>query len=97
MPELSIIEVEGIEEERIDVSRWQKYGKDRLYINRFGRSHDSCYVDLTGEDGHSTWSGASFDVDGNRIVIEWREHGVARSKIADGYEPKERRAVLEVN
>jgi hypothetical protein len=92
----NIIETDGIDSDEIEVSRWQKYGKDRLYINKFGKSYDSSYVDLAGDEGHATWFGVSFDVDGNRVIIEWRERGVPQSKIADGYEPTEKRAVLEV-
>jgi hypothetical protein len=92
-----IVETDGINADEIDVSRWQNYGKDRLYINKFGNRYDSSYVDLDGDEGHATWSGASFNVTGERVIIEWRERGVPRSKIADGYEPKEKRAVLEVS
>ena len=92
----NIVRTNGIDADEINVSRWQKYGNDRLYINKFSKSHDSVYVDLTGDDGHSTWAGASFTVNGDRITIEWTERGVPKSKIADGYEPTEKRAVLEV-
>lgn len=91
--ETTIVEAEGVEEEEISVSRWQNYGKDRLYINKFGKSHDSVFADLDGDEGHSTWAGASIDVDGNRVEIEWTERGIPRS--ADR-EPRQKRAVLEV-
>lgn len=79
-----IVEVsEGLDEDQISLSRWTDYGKDRLYINHDGRqSHDNVFVDLDGEEGHSSWSRASFEVDGDRVRVEfdigwdgnWTEH-----------------------
>lgn len=61
-----------VEPDDIDISHWQKYGKDRLYVNKAGKSHDNCYVDLDGDEGHSTWGKASFDVDGDIVTIQWK-------------------------
>ena len=70
-----------IDEDKFDASRWQKYGKDRLYINMAGSSHDGCFVDLAGDEGHSTWASASFEVDGGTVTIEWdAKHGYAREE-----------------
>lgn len=61
---------EDLTEDDVDVSRWQNYGKDRLYVNRLSWTHDSCFVDLDGEEGHELWAHATAEVDGNTVVIE---------------------------
>ena len=74
---------EELDGDKINVSRWANYGKDRLYINHNGsKSRDDCFVDLDGDEGHSTWAGANFEVDGDRVRVEfetgwdgnWTEH-----------------------
>lgn len=69
MSEIQIVE-STVVEDKVDVSRWTEYGKDRLYVNRFPWSHDNSYVDLDGGEGHSLWFAASAEVDGNRVVVE---------------------------
>lgn len=91
MPGITITELsEDLTEDDVDVSRWQNYGKDRLYINRLSWTHDNCYVDLDGDEGHSTWAGASFDVDGDTVAIE-------STKSKGGHSEEQHRVVLEVN
>lgn len=61
-------------EDRAEISRWQKYGKDRLYINKLGKSWDNVYIDLTGEEGHSTAAGMTIEETETGFKVE-RETG----------------------
>lgn len=84
----------------MDVSRWSKYGNDRLYINSGIPKADkySLYVDLeTHEivsDNDSKHSGGSVTINGDTatVVVEESgdtEHELVLSLTGDGFEPAE--------
>jgi len=82
MAEMTITAIDSaqFDADDIDYNRWQNYGYDRLYIDAVGpKSHDDCYVDLNGDEGHSLWAGASASVDGNTVELSFKT-GSGRDK-----------------
>ena len=82
MAEMTITAIDSAQftADDIDYNRWQNYGYDRLYIDAVGpKSHDDCYVDLDGDEGHSLWAGASATVDGDIIELSFKT-GSGRGK-----------------
>lgn len=56
-----------------DVSRWQKYGKDRLYVNG-GNTTDGAFVDLTTgevESGNGASVAVTAELEGDELTITW--------------------------
>jgi hypothetical protein len=74
-----------VDDDRIDVSRWTKYGKDRLYINRLGLSWNNFYADLDGDEGHCTPGVRStIDIDGSVVTVSWtRSNESVREVVID--------------
>ena len=64
--------VENKEDDDVQLDRWQKYGKDRLYIN--GTYYDNFYADLTEEqeDGHNTANTKEVTVEDGEVIFEWK-------------------------
>jgi len=64
--------VENKENDDVQLDRWQKYGKDRLYIN--GETKDNFYADLTQdqEDGHNTANSKKVTLEDGKVIFEWK-------------------------
>lgn len=62
--------VENTEDDDVNLDRWQKYGKDRLYLN--GTKSDDFYADLDGSEGHGAAGKKSVEVDGDRVIFKWK-------------------------